>query len=118
MWYILIVVLVTLIISIYLFRTSCCLKRVTVVALGDIGRSPRIRYHALSLVKEGFDVDFVGYPGMRHAKYVCHLIGLNLLSRVFWLFCLNMLTIPFPDLDRFTVWARKPVRSRMVQQYR
>lgn len=38
-------------------------KSVCVVVLGDIGRSPRMQYHALSLAKEGFNVDIVGYGG-------------------------------------------------------
>lgn len=38
-------------------------KSVCVVVVGDIGRSPRMQYHALSLAKEGFDVDIVGYAG-------------------------------------------------------
>jgi beta-1,4-mannosyltransferase len=35
--------------------------RVTLVALGDLGRSPRICYHALALAETGADVDLVGY---------------------------------------------------------
>ncbi|KAJ2484675.1 mannosyltransferase [Coemansia sp. RSA 2320] len=38
-------------------------KRVAVLVLGDIGRSPRMQYHALSLAKAGFSVDLIGYPG-------------------------------------------------------
>ncbi|KAI5696989.1 hypothetical protein M8J75_003471 [Diaphorina citri] len=38
-------------------------KKVCIVVLGDIGRSPRMQYHALSLAKEGFSVDLVGYAG-------------------------------------------------------
>ena len=65
---------------IYLFRTQVPLKRVTLVVLGDIGRSPRMQYHALSFAKEGYDVDFVGYGGDRlmisvfilmHTLYTC-----------------------------------------------
>ena len=37
--------------------------RVAVVVLGDIGRSPRMQYHALSLCREGYSVDIVGYGG-------------------------------------------------------
>ncbi|KAJ1734666.1 mannosyltransferase, partial [Coemansia biformis] len=40
-------------------------KRVAVVVLGDIGRSPRMQYHALSLARSGHQVDFVGYGGSR-----------------------------------------------------
>ncbi|KAL8734349.1 MAG: hypothetical protein Q9166_001547 [cf. Caloplaca sp. 2 TL-2023] len=35
--------------------------RVQIVVLGDIGRSPRIQYHALSIAKHGGLVDLVGY---------------------------------------------------------
>jgi hypothetical protein len=38
-------------------------KTVTIVVLGDIGRSPRMRYHALSLAQEGYFVHFIGYGG-------------------------------------------------------
>ncbi|XP_015590768.2 chitobiosyldiphosphodolichol beta-mannosyltransferase [Cephus cinctus] len=38
-------------------------KNVCVVVLGDLGRSPRMEYHALSFVKEGFTVNLIGYPG-------------------------------------------------------
>lgn len=37
--------------------------RVQVVVLGDIGRSPRIQYHALSIAKHGGSVDLIGYNG-------------------------------------------------------
>ncbi|XP_045893033.1 chitobiosyldiphosphodolichol beta-mannosyltransferase isoform X2 [Micropterus dolomieu] len=36
-------------------------RRVCVLVLGDIGRSPRMQYHALSLSKHGFSVAFVGF---------------------------------------------------------
>ncbi|CAJ1075596.1 chitobiosyldiphosphodolichol beta-mannosyltransferase [Xyrichtys novacula] len=36
-------------------------RRVCVLVLGDIGRSPRMQYHALSLSKHGFNVSFVGF---------------------------------------------------------
>lgn len=34
---------------------------VGVVVLGDVGRSPRMQYHSYSLIKEGFNVKFLGY---------------------------------------------------------
>lgn len=37
--------------------------RVQVVVLGDIGRSPRIQYHALSIAKHKGFVDLIGYKG-------------------------------------------------------
>ena len=36
---------------------------VQVVVLGDIGRSPRIRCHAISLADAGCQVDLIGYVG-------------------------------------------------------
>lgn len=38
-------------------------KRACVVVLGDIGRSPRMQNHALSLCKEGFQIDLVCFAG-------------------------------------------------------
>ena len=39
-------------------------KRVCVCVLGDIGHSPRMQYHSMSLAKHGFDVDVVAYLGI------------------------------------------------------
>ena len=38
-------------------------RHVCIVVLGDIGRSPRMLYHAISLADEGFKVYIVGYKG-------------------------------------------------------
>ena len=38
-------------------------RRAAVVVLGDLGRSPRMQYHALALANEGFAVDLIGYGG-------------------------------------------------------
>ncbi|XP_041474390.1 chitobiosyldiphosphodolichol beta-mannosyltransferase-like [Lytechinus variegatus] len=45
------------------YRTTRTGSRACVLVLGDIGRSPRMQYHALSLAAEEFDVDIVGYGG-------------------------------------------------------
>lgn len=34
-----------------------------ILVLGDIGRSPRMQYHALSIARHGGDVDIIGYHG-------------------------------------------------------
>ncbi|XP_043281459.1 chitobiosyldiphosphodolichol beta-mannosyltransferase-like [Venturia canescens] len=47
----------------YLITTKEKKKSVCVVVLGDVGRSPRMQYHALSFAREGFSVDLVGYSG-------------------------------------------------------
>ena len=49
-------------------RLSSGEGKVCVVVLGDIGRSPRVQYHALSLAKHGNHVTFVGYGG-RHVSF-------------------------------------------------
>jgi beta-1,4-mannosyltransferase len=53
----------------------------TVVVLGDLGRSPRMQYHARSLADLGAEVDFVGYAGSalpetiaRHPRIHSHLL--------------------------------------------
>jgi beta-1,4-mannosyltransferase len=39
--------------------------RAAVIVLGDLGRSPRMQYHALALASQGAEVDLVGYTGAR-----------------------------------------------------
>ncbi len=39
------------------------MKHAVVMVLGDIGRSPRMQYHALSLLEEGHYVTLIGYAG-------------------------------------------------------
>jgi hypothetical protein len=39
-------------------------KRVAVLVLGDIGRSPRMQNHAVSLAKAGWKVDLIGFRGI------------------------------------------------------
>src|SRR5258707_9388599 len=38
-------------------------RRVLVIVLGDVGRSPRMLYHALALAEAGAEVDLAGYGG-------------------------------------------------------
>jgi len=46
-------------------------KSVCIVVLGDIGRSPRMQYHAISFLKTGFTIDIVGYGGKCRCMYTC-----------------------------------------------
>jgi len=58
-------VIITLIIVLILKCRLCYkAKRVHVVVLGDIGRSPRMQFHALSLASTGFQVCIFGYLGI------------------------------------------------------
>lgn len=56
--------------SLYLRRYKCG-KNVCVLVLGDIGRSPRMQYHAISFARQGYTVDLVGYPGSLPVKEIC-----------------------------------------------
>ncbi|KAF7732336.1 mannosyltransferase [Apophysomyces ossiformis] len=55
------------ILRIYMFGSNGSFMQrhpvVQVVVLGDIGRSPRMRYHAVSLADAGCTVDLIGYSG-------------------------------------------------------
>ncbi|XP_032669368.1 chitobiosyldiphosphodolichol beta-mannosyltransferase-like [Odontomachus brunneus] len=48
--------------KLYLRRFKCS-KNICVVVLGDVGRSPRMQYHAISFAKQGYTVNIIGYPG-------------------------------------------------------
>ena len=52
-------------------------KRIAVVVLGDIGRSPRMQYHAISFSKVGFLVDIIGYGGSIPHKNVISNENIN-----------------------------------------
>jgi beta-1,4-mannosyltransferase len=41
---------------------------VQVLVLGDIGRSPRMQYHAMSIAKHGGRVDVIGYQGVFYSS--------------------------------------------------
>ena len=56
--------------------------RTAVIVLGDLGRSPRMQYHAVSLAASGSDVDLVGLEGAPpipavagHSRIHCHRLG-------------------------------------------
>lgn len=44
-------------------RNVKCKVSVQVLVLGDIGRSPRMQYHAMSIAKHGGRVSLIGYSG-------------------------------------------------------
>ncbi|KAG5646867.1 hypothetical protein DXG03_001943 [Asterophora parasitica] len=55
-----------LVISLWRFlkpRNHHSLRSVAIVVLGDIGRSPRMMYHAQSFAENGFVTDIIGYDG-------------------------------------------------------
>lgn len=42
-------------------------EHIQILVLGDIGRSPRMQYHAISIAKSGKKVDIVGFKGLKCA---------------------------------------------------
>ena len=57
--FVLAIVILLLVIRKMLYKNDG--KTVFIVVLGDIGRSPRMNYHCLSLSKLGYSVKFIGY---------------------------------------------------------
>jgi len=57
-------------------------KRVAVLVLGDIGRSPRMQNHAVSLAKAGWEVDLIGFRGNSLIEQVCLTVGAELFADV------------------------------------
>lgn len=55
---------------------------VQVLVLGDIGRSPRMQYHALSIAKGGGQVDIIGYHGTTKDDIVFTRPAANSPSRI------------------------------------
>jgi beta-1,4-mannosyltransferase len=45
-------------------RKAVSLRFVAVLVLGDIGRSPRMMYHAQSFADNGFQTHIIGYGGL------------------------------------------------------
>ena len=57
----LLLLLLLLLISWKRWRRGRSPQHVVVVVLGDVGRSPRMQYHALALAQRGFSVTLLGF---------------------------------------------------------
>jgi beta-1,4-mannosyltransferase len=53
---------------------------IQILVLGDIGRSPRMQYHAMSIAKHGGHVDLIGYQGVLLSFYASPPNSLKVLS--------------------------------------
>lgn len=49
------------------------LRSVAILVLGDIGRSPRMMYHAKSFAENNFETDLIGYYGVFSSRVLSHL---------------------------------------------
>ena len=47
--------------TLYFLRKPTERKTASVLVQGDVGRSPRMQYHVLSLLNRGYMVNFLGY---------------------------------------------------------
>uniref|UniRef100_A0A2P2I6I8 Chitobiosyldiphosphodolichol beta-mannosyltransferase-like n=2 Tax=Hirondellea gigas TaxID=1518452 RepID=A0A2P2I6I8_9CRUS len=54
--------------------------RVNVVVLGDIGHSPRMTYHSLSLAKEGYSVNLFGYSNSKPQEELLSHPNINIIA--------------------------------------
>jgi len=84
MWLTLLLILSTLVTVVLLLLPSrrdpvdqkCSVQ---VVVLGDLGRSPRMQYHALSIADHGGRVQLVGYRGTKSVDWALMCEDLTLL---------------------------------------
>lgn len=72
-----IIFLIVFTFTLFVFLNILCLlwlrnrreeNSICILVLGDIGRSPRMQYHAISFAKEKFAVHLIGYPGSTPLK--------------------------------------------------
>ncbi len=73
-----VVVLIFVLVSGLKGRDELAHLNVCVLVLGDIGRSPRMQYHALSLSRHGYNVTLIGFLGiyiLTHAMYIAPLFA-------------------------------------------
>ena len=73
---------------------------IIVVVLGDLGRSPRMQYHANSLLKQGHYVSFVGYKG--EVRILCSDLFSNR-----WLHQVHLRLWSFRAVAGFDSWVAK-----------
>ncbi len=71
-----ILLIVTAVLIVYRFLLKSK-TTVFIVVLGDIGRSPRMNYHCLSLTKLGYNVCMIGYKGKFGSRWLCEKCNLN-----------------------------------------
>ena len=61
------------------------LRSVAILVLGDIGRSPRMMYHAESFANNGFKTFLIGYDGLQSLTLAIYVV-------------LNIKQVPNPQL--------------------
>jgi hypothetical protein len=82
---------------------------IQVLVLGDIGRSPRMQYHALSIAKHGGRLQLIGYLGMFLVVSLAIASGPNFLRDCG--FQMLFATILDPNYTRFRTPSRPTSKS-------
>jgi len=59
-------------------RNQHTLRSVAILVLGDIGRSPRMMYHAKSFAENDFETDLIGYGGVLSFQVVSNALFIPL----------------------------------------
>uniref|UniRef100_A0A671XHE2 Chitobiosyldiphosphodolichol beta-mannosyltransferase n=1 Tax=Sparus aurata TaxID=8175 RepID=A0A671XHE2_SPAAU len=92
-------------------------RRVCVLVLGDIGRSPRMQYHALSLSKHRYNVTFVGFLGKNDTKSELHTVIHTLLRLPVGPKILTYVTkVIIQSLQLLLVLLRMEIQSHILMQ--
>ncbi|XP_031845619.1 chitobiosyldiphosphodolichol beta-mannosyltransferase [Nomia melanderi] len=94
-----ILLLVLLVMRKFYLKKCKIRKNVCVVVLGDLGRSPRMQYHVMSLIEEGFMVDFIGYSGSSLLKEIQE----NPRVRIYYLLPPPNINNNIPSLVRYVI---------------
>ncbi|XP_054155246.1 chitobiosyldiphosphodolichol beta-mannosyltransferase-like [Oppia nitens] len=85
-------------------------RRVCVCVLGDIGRSPRMQYHSISLAQNGLAVDLIGFEGSKPHQEIITNDNID---------CHYMRQIPqcFNNLPKLLVYASKVLWQSIILLY-
>lgn len=118
------VLLLIVLVLLVLLRWSSNGKRVAVLVIGDLGRSPRMQYHSLSLAAAGYHVDLIGYRGatlplslQRHPSIHVHLLepaGFQLPKALFLIYLIVKVGVQL--LQLFQTLLRIPRPSYLIVQ--
>ena len=87
---------------------------IQVLVLGDIGRSPRMQYHALSIAKHGGRLQLIGYLGMFLVVSLAIASGPNFLSDCG--FQMPFATILDTNYTRFRTSSRPTSKSSSLDR--
>lgn len=106
-------------------------KVATVVVIGDIGRSPRMQYHCCSLLKNGYNVNIVGYLESPTISDISNnskasIINLkpspikNYFIKTFWIFitlCISLFRLVVVNKSHVMIFQNPPAIPGILVAY-